>query len=50
MVDQQMHAALINVFGQGVRFRSEAQREGLQAVLGNDYKNRLGIGTACEGG
>ena len=35
-VDQQMHTALINVFGQGVRFRSEAQRAGLQAVLGND--------------
>ena len=31
-----MQAALTNVLGQGVRFRSEAQREGLQAVLGND--------------
>jgi len=35
-VDQQVHAALINVFGQGARLRSEAQREGLQAVLGTD--------------
>src|SRR5947209_13991264 len=31
-----MHAALTNVLGQGVWFRSEAQRKGLQAVLGND--------------
>ena len=33
---RQVHAAIINVFGQGARLRSEAQREGLQAVLGTD--------------
>ncbi len=34
-VDQQVNAAIINIFGPGARVRSEAQRQGLEAVLRN---------------